>query len=89
MSDIENTAAGTDEKLTQEEIIKTLGFLVTAEYKFVKLYLQLAASIEDEYSTQMLKEMADEDKQHAGVLLELIQDIAPESDLIKKADTTE
>ena len=86
MADTNNTTQNVEEfvPFSREEIIKTLSFLVTAEYKFVKLYLQLAESIDDdEFNTQNLREMAEEDKQHAGVLLEMLQDMAPEFDLMK------
>ena len=85
MSDLDSNAVGEEfVPYTREEIIKTLSFLLTAEYKFVKLYLQLSASLEDdEFNVQNLREMAEEDKQHSGILLEMLQDMAPELDLLK------
>lgn len=76
-------------KLTKDEIIKTLGFLISAKYKIVNLYLQIAASIDDEYAIQNLREMIDEDKHHAGVLLEMLQDMAPETDFLQAANVVQ
>jgi rubrerythrin len=73
-------------KLTHDEVVKTLGFLISAEYKIVKLYMQIAASIDDEFALQNLREMIDEDKNHAGVLLEMLQEMAPETDFLKEAN---
>lgn len=87
MSD-EPTKATQDEftPLTTDEIVKSLGFLISAEYKIVNLYMQIAASINDEFAIQNLREMIDEDKNHAVVLLEMLQEIAPETDFLKEAN---
>ncbi len=55
-----------DRKLTQEELIRAIRFMVAAEYEAVQLYIQLAESIEDPLAIEVLRDIADEERVHAG-----------------------
>ena len=67
-----------DRKLTQDELIRAIRFLVAAEYEAVQLYMQLAESIDDEVAIAVLKDIADEERVHAGEFLRLLHYLAPD-----------
>jgi len=66
-----------DRKLTHEELVRAIRFMVAAEYEAVQLYMQLAESIDDELSIEVLKDIADEEKVHAGEFLRLLRHLDP------------
>ena len=43
-----------DRKLTHEELVRAIRFMVAAEYEAVQLYMQLAESIDDEFCSTIL-----------------------------------
>ncbi len=67
-----------DRKLTREELVRAIRFMVAAEYEAVQLYIQLAESIEDPLAIAVLRDIADEERVHAGEFLRLLQHLAPE-----------
>jgi len=69
-----------DRKLTKEELIRAIRFMIAAEYEAVQLYIQLAESIDDELSIQVLKDIADEEKVHAGEFLKVLKHLAPDEE---------
>ncbi len=69
-----------DRKLTKPELIRAIRFLVAAEYEAVQLYMQLAESIDDELAVEVLKDIADEERVHAGEFLRLLRQLDPEEE---------
>ena len=69
-----------DRKLTHEELIRAIRFMIAAEYEAVQLYMQLAESIDDELSKDVLKDIADEERVHAGEFLRLLQHLASDEE---------
>jgi rubrerythrin len=69
-----------DRKLTHEELIRAIRFMVAAEYEAVQLYMQLAESIDDEVAVEVLKDIADEERVHAGEFLRLLRHLEPEEE---------
>lgn len=69
-----------DKKLTKEELIRAVRFMVSAEYEAVQLYMQLAESIDNKLAIEVLKDIADEEKVHAGEFLRLLKELAPDED---------
>jgi len=67
-----------DRKLTKEELIRAVRFMVAAEYEAIQLYTQLAESIEDELAQAVLIDIANEERVHAGEFLKLLDIIEPE-----------
>ena len=65
-------------KLTKEELIRAVRFMVAAEYEAVQLYMQLAESTNDKLAVEVLKDIADEERVHAGEFLRLLQELAPD-----------
>ena len=66
-----------DRKLTHEELVRAIRFMVAAEYEAVQLYMQLAESIDDELAIEVLKDIADEERVHAGEFLRLLKHLEP------------
>jgi len=66
-----------DRKLTRAELIRAIRFMVAAEYEAVQLYMQLAESIDHKLSIEVLKDIADEERVHAGEFLRLLMELDP------------
>jgi rubrerythrin len=67
-----------DRKLTAEELIRAVRFMVAAEYEAVQLYMQLAESTDNELAIGVLRDIADEERVHAGEFLRLLRELAPD-----------
>jgi rubrerythrin len=65
-------------KLTREELIRAIRFSVSAEYEAIQLYTQLAESITDRLSKEVLIDIANEEKVHVGEFLRLLHHLAPD-----------
>ena len=73
-----------DRKLTKEELIRAVRYMVAAEYEAVQLYLQLAESIDDKLAKMVLVDIADEERVHVGEFLRLLKELAPDEDGLYK-----
>ncbi len=69
-----------DRKLTPQELIRAIRFMVAAEYEAVQLYMQLAESTDNELAAGVLKDIADEERVHAGEFLRLLKELAPDEE---------
>lgn len=69
-----------DRKLTNEELVRAIRFMVAAEYEAVQLYMQLAESIDNKLASEVLKDIADEERVHAGEFLRLLHELAPDEE---------
>ena len=67
-----------DRKLTGEELIRAIRFMVAAEYEAIQLYMQLAESTDNKLAIEVLKDIADEERVHAGEFLRLLSVLAPD-----------
>ncbi len=65
-------------KLTHEELVRAIRFMVAAEYEAIQLYMQLAESTDNELAIAVLKDVADEERVHAGEFLRLLYELAPD-----------
>ncbi len=69
-----------DRKLTKAELIRAIRFLVAAEYEAVQMYMQLAESIDNKLAAEVLEDIANEERVHAGEFLRLLKELAPDED---------
>ncbi|NLM84720.1 MAG: rubrerythrin [Clostridiales bacterium] len=69
-----------ERKLTHEELIRAIRFMIAAEYEAIQLYMQLAESIDNELAIEVLKDIADEERVHAGEFLRLLKELAPDEE---------
>ena len=67
-----------DRKLTETELIRAIRFMVAAEYEAIQMYMQLAESIDNEVAKEVLKDIADEERVHAGEFLRLLHHLDPD-----------
>ncbi|MBN2270492.1 MAG: hypothetical protein JXN61_07755 [Sedimentisphaerales bacterium] len=67
-----------DRKLTEAELVRAIRFMVAAEYEAVQLYMQLAESTDNQLAVDVLQDIADEERVHAGEFLRLLHELAPE-----------
>jgi rubrerythrin len=67
-----------DGTLTDEELVRAIRFMVAAEYEAIQLYMQLAESTDNQLAVKVLKDIADEERVHAGELLRLLREFAPD-----------
>lgn len=67
-----------DRKLTEQELIRAIRFMVAAEYEAIQLYMQLAESTDNKLAIEVLKDIADEERVHAGEFLRLLHELAPD-----------
>ncbi|MCF7952632.1 MAG: rubrerythrin [Spirochaetales bacterium] len=69
-----------DRKLTHEELVRAVRFMVSAEYEAIQLYQELAESTDNELAKNVLIDVADEEKVHAGEFLRLLKELDPEEE---------
>ena len=69
-----------DRKLTKEELIRSIRFMVAAEYEAIQLYMQLAESTDNKLAIEVLRDIADEERVHAGEFLRLLHELAPDEE---------
>jgi rubrerythrin len=69
-----------DRKLTDEELIRAIRFMVAAEYEATQMYMQLAESTDNQLAVDVLKDIADEELVHAGEFLRLLRELAPDEE---------
>jgi rubrerythrin len=69
-----------DRKLTDAELVRAIRFMVAAEYEAVQMYMQLAESTHNKLAVEVLKDIADEERVHAGEFLRLLHELAPDEE---------
>ena len=78
-----------DRKLTDEELVRAIRFMVAAEYEAIQLYMQLAESTTNKLAVEVLKDIADEERVHAGEFLRLLRELAPDEEKFYAAGAEE
>lgn len=73
-----------DRKLTQDELVRAIRFMIAAEYEAIQLYQQLAESTDHELAKEVLIDIANEEKEHAGEFLRLLRELDPEEEKFYK-----
>ncbi len=91
MPDFGNPFSGLakDRKLTDQELVRAIRFMVAAEYEAVQMYMQLAESIDNKLAAEVLKDIADEERVHAGEFLRLLKELAPDEEAFYAAGAKE
>ena len=69
-----------DRKLTQEELVRAIRFMIAAEYEAIQLYQQTAESTDDTLAKEVLIDIANEEKEHAGEFLRLLRELDTEEE---------
>ena len=69
-----------DRKLSHDELVRAIRFMVAAEYEAIQLYQQTAESTDNELAKKVLIDIADEEKEHAGEFLRLLRELQPDEE---------
>jgi rubrerythrin len=69
-----------ERKLTHSELVRAIRFMIAAEYEAIQIYVQLAESIDNQLAKEVLMDIADEEKVHAGEFLRLLHELDPEEE---------
>ncbi|MGD8396289.1 MAG: ferritin family protein [Candidatus Eiseniibacteriota bacterium] len=69
-----------DRKLTDQELIRAIRFMIAAEYEAIQLYMQLAESTDNKLAIEVLRDVADEERVHAGEFLRLLRELEPDEE---------
>lgn len=67
-----------DRKLTDSELVRAIRYSMAAEFEAIQLYMQLAESTDNELAKKVLVDIADEEREHAGEFLRLLNELEPE-----------
>jgi hypothetical protein len=65
------------EKLTDEELIRAMRLMVSAEYDAIRQYTELAENTDNELAKKILNDVADEERVHAGEFLRVLHELDP------------
>jgi len=74
------TLKKSDRKLTHEELVRAIRFMIAAEYEAVQMYQQTAESTDNELAKAVLMDIANEEKEHAGEFLRLLRELDPQEE---------
>ncbi len=66
-----------DRKLSHSELVRTIRFMIAAEYEAVQLYMQVAEATDNELAKEVLKDISEEELVHAGEFLRLLKELEP------------
>ena len=66
-----------DRKLTHTELVRSIRMMVAAEYEAIQLYQEIAESTDNVLARNVLIDIADEEKVHAGEFLRLLHELDP------------
>ena len=69
-----------ERKLTDAELVRAIRFMISAEYEAIQLYMQLAESTDNQLAINVLKDIADEERVHAGEFLRLLKELASDEE---------
>jgi hypothetical protein len=78
-----------DRKLTDQELIRAIRFMIAAEYEAIQLYMQLAESTDHKLAIEVLRDIADEERVHAGEFLRLLHELSPDEERFYAEGTEE
>jgi rubrerythrin len=69
-------------KLSDEELVRAIRFMVASEYEATQMYMQLAESTDNKLAVAVLKDVADEERVHAGEFLKLLYALAHDEEVL-------
>lgn len=74
-------------KVSREELIRAIRLFIAAEYEAIQLYEEIAESTEDKLAKEVLYDIANEEKVHAGEFLRLLKELSKdEEDFYKEGE---
>jgi hypothetical protein len=91
MPDFGNAFSGLacDRKLTDAELIRAMRFAISAEYEAIQLYMQLAESTDNILAKQVLMDISNEERVHAGEFQRVLKELAPDEEAFYRQGAAE
>lgn len=69
-----------DRNVTHQELVRAIRYMIAAEYEAIQLYMQLAESTDNKLAQEVLVDIANEEREHAGEFLRLLRELEPEEE---------
>ena len=69
-----------ERKLTHQELVRAIRYMIAAEYEAIQLYMQLAESTDNALASAVLVDIANEEREHAGEFLRLLRELEPDEE---------
>ena len=82
-------AGNATRQMTREELIRALRLDIAAEQEAIHMYTAQAEASDDPLAKAVLLEIADEERQHTGELMEVLRRLAPEEQKLLDAGRKE
>jgi rubrerythrin len=91
MSELDKTDGGLvpSEKLNSEELVRSIRYMISAEYGATQLYQDMAQRSGNSLAQETLSRIANEERAHAKDLVCLLRKLAPEEEKFYKEDYQE
>ncbi|MBO8160769.1 MAG: rubrerythrin [Thermosipho sp. (in: Bacteria)] len=67
-------------KLSHDELVRAIRFMIAAEYEAVQMYMQIAEATDNELAREVLIDIANEERVHAGEFLRLLKELDPDEE---------
>ena len=67
-----------EKKLSKDEMVRAIRFVIAAEYEAIQLYTQLANASNNFLFQKVMRDIANEERVHAGEFLRLLFEIDPD-----------
>lgn len=82
MPEFANPFAGNrmERRMDRGELIRTIRFSIAAEYEAIQIYDQIAESTDDPLVQKVMRDIANEEKEHAGEFLRLLRELDPDEE---------
>jgi rubrerythrin len=69
-----------EQKISEEDLIRALRNLIADEFEAVNIYTSLADSTNNGEAAALLRDIADEEKVHAGEFMQLLFELDPDEE---------
>jgi len=71
------TGLSLDRPLSKEELIRSVRFMIAAEFEAIEMYTRVAEATSDEKIKKLILDIADEEKVHVGEFGEILLTLDP------------
>jgi len=78
-----------NESIAKKELIKKIKDAMETKHELLQIFLKTAQLTENEWAEHLIKEIAHEDRVHAGNMLFLLKELAPEEENFHNYAATE
>lgn len=69
------SALSSGRNISKEELVRAIRFFISAEYEAIQLYEEIAEATDNKLAREVLYDIANEEKVHAGEFLRLLKEL--------------